>query len=100
MRKEVQELARLGPLPDCETVQEEQLTTYESLISSIVPPVSDAEASSLVRLFGPDECYGLAWALLHLIETAPGWPLHDCLKDDRNEWTERLRLRAERGSRV
>ena len=100
MRKEVQELVRLGPLPDCETVEEEQLKIYEGLLSRVSPPVSDEEAKSLVRLFGPDECYGLAWTLVHLIETAPGWPLHDCLTDASNEWTERLRLRAERGSRV
>ena len=100
MRKEVQELVRMGPLPDCDTAAEEQLKTYESLLGRVAPPVSDEEARSLVRLFGPDECYGLAWTLLHLIDTAPGWPLHDCLKDDRNAWTERLRLRVERGSRV
>lgn len=100
MRKEVQELSNLGPLPDCETAEEEQLKMYESLLSSITPPLSDAEARSLVPLFGPDECYGLAWTLLHLIETAPGWPLHDCLQDTHNPWRERLRLRAERRTQV
>jgi hypothetical protein len=100
MRQEVQALVSLGPLPDCETATEEQLKTYESLLSSLTPPVSDTEARSLVRLFGPDECYGLAWSLLHLIESAPGWPLQDCLKDSSNEWTARLRLRAKRGSQV
>jgi hypothetical protein len=58
MRKEVQELVRLGPLPDCGTVEEEQLKIYEGLLSRVTPPVSDKEARSLVRLFGPDECYG------------------------------------------
>jgi hypothetical protein len=96
MRKEVQELSNLGSLPDCETAEEEQLKRYESLLSSVTPPVSDAEARCLVHLFGLDECYGLAWALLYLIETAPGWPLHNCLQDIRNPWRERLRLRAER----
>jgi hypothetical protein len=96
MRKEVQELLNLGPLPDCETAEEEQLKKYESLLHSITPPISDAEARSLVRLFGLDECYGLAWTLLHLIETAPGWPLHDSLQDVHNPWYERLRLRAQR----
>ena len=100
MRKEVQELVNMGPLPDCETVADAQLKTYESLLSRVIPPVSNEEARGLVRLFGPDDCYGLAWTLLHLIESAPGWPLHDCLKETGNEWTERLRLRAERGSRV
>jgi hypothetical protein len=97
MRQEVQALVNLGPLPDCDTAQEEQLKAYESLLSSITTPVSDEEARSLVRLFGPDDCYGLAWSLLHLIESAPGWPLQDCLQDRGNEWTERLRLRVERG---
>jgi hypothetical protein len=100
MRKEVQELSNLGPLPDCETAEKEQLKMYESLLSSVTPPISDAEARSLVHLFGPDECYGLAWTLLYLIEIAPGWPLHDCLQDTNNPWHERLRLRAERRAHV
>jgi hypothetical protein len=79
MRQEVQELSNPGPLPDYETVDEEQLKMYESLLSSVTPPISDAAARSVVHLFGPDECYGLAWTLLHLIETALGWSLHDCL---------------------
>ena len=100
MRTEVKELIKMRPLPDCETVAEEQLKMYESLLSRVTPPVSNDEARGLVHLFGPDDCYGLARTLLHLIESAPGWPLHDCLKDIRNEWTERLRLRAERSSHV
>ena len=100
MRKEVQELSNLGPLPDGETAAEEQLKMSESLLGSVPPPVSDAEARSLVHLFGPDECCGFAWTLLHLIETAPGWPLHDCLQDTDNPWRECPRLRAERRTHV
>ena len=100
MRKEVQELLNLEPLPDWETAEEEQLKRYESLLHNVAPPISDAEARSLLRLFGPDDCYGLAWTLLHLIETAPGWPLHDSLQDVHNPWHERLRLRAQHRTRV
>jgi hypothetical protein len=100
MRKEVQELVNMGPLPDCETVVEEQLKMYENLLSRVTPPISNDESKSLVRLFGPDDCYGLAWTLFHLIESAPGWPLHDYLQNICNEWTERLRLRAERSKHV
>lgn len=100
MRREVQALVTLGAFPDCDTVQEEQLKLYESLLSSLTPPLSDAEARSLMSLFGPDECYGLAWSLLRLIESAPGWPLQDCLQYPGNAWIERLRQRAERQSRV
>jgi hypothetical protein len=44
MRKEVQELVNMGPLPDCETVAEEQLKMYESLLSRVTPPISNDEA--------------------------------------------------------
>ena len=37
MRKEVQELVNMGPLPDCETVAEEQLKMYENLLSRVTP---------------------------------------------------------------
>src|SRR5438552_1749537 len=85
---------------DARAVTGDQLKTYESLLSRVAPPISNDEARSLLRLFGPDDCYGLAWTLLHLIESASGWPLYDCLKGPSNAWTERLRLRAERGSHV
>ncbi len=99
MRDAVRRLADLGPLPRSDQVEEERLKMYEDLLSEISRPLSDDEARILVTLFGPDECYGLAWTLLHLVESAPGWPLSDCLRDEANEWIQRLRLRAERGSR-
>ena len=49
MRKEVQKLVNMGPLPDCETVAEEQLKMYENLLSRITPPVSNDEAKGLVH---------------------------------------------------
>jgi hypothetical protein len=48
----------------------------------------------LVKLFGPDDCLGLAWTLLHLIETAPGWPVESALVGLEGEWIDRLRERA------
>jgi hypothetical protein len=47
-------------------------------------------------VFGDDDCFGLAWTLLHLIESTPGWPLPAALPDLRNEWVRRLRERAKR----
>lgn len=70
-RKEVEDLVALGPLPD-ESAEEDQLATHQTLLCKIAPPVSDEEAALLLELFGPDDCYGLAWTLLHLIESASG----------------------------
>jgi hypothetical protein len=54
------------------------------------------EAKALVELFGADDCFGLAWTLLHVIETAPGWPILDALGDTENQWIARLKQRAGR----
>ena len=59
MRQEAQKLSNLGPLPDCETAEEEQLKMYESLLSSVTPPISDAEARSLVHSLGQTSAMGL-----------------------------------------
>jgi len=45
---------------------------WQNLLAAVKTPVSDDEARALVRVFGPDDCFGLAWTLLHLIETAHG----------------------------
>ena len=95
MRPAVQELATLGPLPSEDEATEEQVLHYQELLTSLTRPATDQEARVLVTLFGPDECFELAWTLLHLIESAPGWPLPDFLADtDANEWHVRLRRRA------
>lgn len=94
MRQEVRELVELGPLPD-EEADVERIRRHDERLHRITEPVTDEEARALVGLFGPDNCYGLAWTLLHLIETAPNWPLEECLQDDGNEWIRRLRQRVE-----
>ena len=70
------------------------LTKYQELITSINQPVDNEEAIVLLDLFGPDDCFGLAWTLVHLIETAPDWPLYDHLTNLNNEWIVRLKTRA------
>ena len=100
MREPIQKLATMGPLPASDSAKDEELQAYENLLKAVSAPVSDEEARILGQLFGPDDCYGLSWTLLHLIETAPGWPLKDVLENAPSEWNQRLRLRAERGGRL
>ena len=71
VRSHIQQLVAMGPLPDS-SADEDRIATYQRLLERVTPPVSDYEARVLVRLFGPDECYGLAWEMLHLVESAPG----------------------------
>jgi hypothetical protein len=104
VREEVSELANLGPLPSCEIAvrpdQRERLERFGLLISSIQKPITDEEARILCGLFGPDDCFGMEWTLVGLIESAPGWPLADCLQETSNEWIQMLKQRAENPARV
>ena len=97
MRPQVERLIILGQLPAEGSATVEQIDRIEGEFRAIVPPISDCEARALVRLFGPDGCFGIASSLIHLIETAPGWPLSDCLEDSENEFVVSLRDRARRG---
>lgn len=93
VRQAVNDLLNLGTFPASKDVCPEMIRKQEELLRNISSPISDDEARLLVRLFGPDDYYGLAWTVLHLIEHSPNWPLADCLTDEGNEWIDRLRLR-------
>jgi hypothetical protein len=105
MRKEVTELEKMGALPHFQLILdnpegEALLKKYEELITSIQPPVTDDEARVLVGVLGPGDCFGVEWALIHLIETAPGWPLEDCLVDTDSQGVESLKQRVENSRRL
>ncbi len=97
VRTEVEELGKLGSLPSEDDAKVAQLERVEELYRAIAKPITDDEARVLIELFGPDGCYGVASSFMHLIETAPGWPLRDCLQELNNEWKIELRDRAIRG---
>ena len=90
----VRDLVALGSWPQSEDAELELVDRVERLVLSIVRPVSDEDARELVKLFGPDDFFGLASTLVHSIETAPGWPLRDALIQTDNQWVEYLRRRS------
>jgi len=100
MRPEIKRLLLLGSLPSEDDASIDHLRLVEAELNSVVKPITDDEARALVTLFGPDGCFGVAWSFLHLIETAPGWPITDCLMNLENEWVLSLRNRAIRGGRL
>ncbi|MFE0642498.1 hypothetical protein ACFW2Y_12925 [Streptomyces sp. NPDC058877] len=71
MRTEVQIFVADGPLPDEDSSEEEIDRRCQQLVA-IARPVTTEEAHALAGCFGPDDCYGVGWTLIHLIETAPG----------------------------
>jgi len=99
IRPEIVELVRLGRFPPSRDVLPELIRKQEGLLRQIAPPVTDDEARELSKLFGPDDYFGGAWTVLHLVESAPNWPLADCLSSAPIEWSNRLKGRVERARR-
>jgi hypothetical protein len=97
VRTTVRNLIALGQLPAESAATVERVRLLEEALRSIDPPLTDSEAEALVPLFGPDTCFGLSWSLMHLIETAPGWPIEACFASGQSEWVQRLRERAAAG---
>lgn len=95
VREIVREFVELGPLPDS-LADEPVIARHQAALMRITRPVSVEEAAQLLGCFGPDDCYGLAWTLLHLIESAPGGAPLAGPPDTSNEWLQRLWARAHR----
>jgi hypothetical protein len=94
MQQAISALLILGPLPSSAAAAVLTMQAFEEQLSKVQTPVTDEEACALMKLFGPDDCLGLAWTLLHLIETASGWPIESALVGLEGEWIDRLRERA------
>lgn len=94
MRSQIAELAALGTFPHELDATVVDVSNREELLRQIVPPVAEDEARTLLPLFGEDDFWGLAWSLVHLIETAPGWPYWDAIDDESNRWHVMLKKRS------
>lgn len=96
-RAQVLAFVSMGPLPDSNVATAEDVDRRYAALTAIKPPVTEEEATLLLNSFGPDECFGLAWELLHLIETAPAAASAVAKPDaTANEWIRRLWDRAHR----
>lgn len=103
MREAVRQLLRMGPLPPINlNLEDESLdglfNRYADLLNSIERPVTDEEAKTLLTLFDPDDAGEIVWTIIHLVETAPSWPMRAHLESlPESEWVEVLKQRAIRG---
>ena len=97
IRQEVTDLASFGPLPASDAADEATLERFSTALSAIAPPLNVDEATLLASSFGPDDCFGLAWTLVHLIETAPQVSFSTLpFRTRRNQWVQLLEQRKAR----
>lgn len=93
IRESIQQLSNMGNLPSQDNPDIELIKKYQELLDSIQSPVSDEEASVLASIFGKDECFGLAWTLLHIIESAQNICIESENIDRSNPWIILLQTR-------
>ena len=97
VRDEVRRLADLGPLlaeDDDSEAGDRLIEAQEEALLAIERPLTDEEAVLLLTVFGSDDCYGMAWTLLHLVETSPTPYPRTEPPADANQWHRRLWRRA------
>lgn len=94
VRQEVGDFVALGRIPPSQGAEPADVELRFDALSQVLPPVSLEEAVLLASVFGPDDYFGLAWELVHLIETTGDLP-YDSL-DLTNDWVNLLRERARR----
>jgi hypothetical protein len=95
IREEVRAFADLGPLPPENTASESDIRQAQQRLEAIKRPVSRDEVVLLIESFGQDTCFGLAWTLLHLIESGPNPAVRTEPTDDASEWIKLLWRRTQ-----
>lgn len=104
IRPSVAELVQLGPMPtdDEATNQPVRAARWEQLVGELYSEgnVTDEEAACLVELFPGDDSdsFGVAWTLVHVIESSPSWPDVAALARANGPWADLLRQRVDRSS--
>ena len=96
MRDVVSKLASMGRLPDEDSAEQADLDERVALLDEVgLERLSRDEVLALLPLFPADDntCFGLAWTLLHIIESSPDWPIWDALDAIGGEWAETLTIR-------
>lgn len=98
VRPEVLALATFGPLPPEQEWDEQPIEDFAAAIEAVPRPISAEERDALLPLFdrpSEDSVWGVAWGVLHLLETAPsdGWQLR--LPRGSSYWYDVLAMRWE-----
>lgn len=97
LRPMVMALTALGPLPTEAATDPTTLGRWEELAGQISQPLSDDEVTVLAGLLPADEsdAFGMAWTLIHVLESAPGWPGPGALESAPAYWGGVLRTRLD-----
>ena len=103
LRDSTLRIVSMGQMPaDAPDVDPVVLTAWTLALAALDGPLTDEEAIALLPCLPPDDgtVFGLAWALLHAIESAPYGTALISELDDRSWWVNLLKQRAIRGGLI
>jgi|GEM_PF-4645011 len=93
MQPAVLRLKQLGPIRAEVENNEVWWRDWVEALDGLNTPVTDEEAIALAALFSDCEDRSTYFTLVHVIETAPGWPIASILNLTGNEWIDVLKVR-------
>ena len=98
IRPELTALRDFGVSLSASRLDDEKLAKAEMLLNSLDEQevLNADELAILVSLFGEDDCYGLAWTMIHIIEKSPMWLPSEFPLITGNRWHNLLLERASR----
>lgn len=105
VRPAIAELHRIGTLPTDDEADRDprRLELWQDSLDRIYAEggITDTEAATLLACFPSDatDGFGTAWTLVHIVESASGWPLDDVLADASGPWVELLQVRSRQNVR-
>jgi hypothetical protein len=96
IRAKVADILSRGTIPSETDGEEAEFSWLEDALNSLELPLTNEEAAALAAVFGEDNYFGLAWTLLHAIETSPDPVYASDPGPSANEWQRRSWERARR----
>ena len=93
IRTELKQLLSMAPLSSASAPNVALLEQQGALVLQLTKPATDEEACAAIALFGEDGSFGLAWSVVTFVESAPGWPIWECIRSKSNDGVDLLRER-------
>ena len=92
--KVVDELVKMGRLPSSDQADEGYLESFQALLGEVDGDLDKCDSIRLLQLLGPDDCFGLAWSIVHIVENCSEWPFLFEIPDIDPGWMSVLEERS------
>ena len=90
----VDKLVDVGRLPASDRVDKDYLESFQALLREIDGDLDKSDSIRILQLLGPDDCFGLAWSIVHIAENCSEWPFFSEMSGVDPGWVRILEERS------